>query len=357
MVQKHLNHKNECHTVSLVWHFFSKGEEKAEKKYLFFLMVIFFFITSSPVKASELNFGVEAELPVNQKDVKKTYFDLSVMANQIQTVYILLTNNTNKPVTVEPQINEAKTNNNGNVQYDKNTIKRDSQLKKIITDYVKVQRDIVIPPNDSVRLPIEIKIPKEGFEGILLGGILLQQKSSELDEVKEAKEGLGIKNNYAYVVAIQLDEKNEAIKPELGLNEVKANQKNYRNVITASLQNKTPVLINQLEVKAEIFKNKQLLYTHERKTMQMAPMSNFEFSIPLQGKELKPGKYILEMEANSLQNHWRFTKEFEIKSNEAKQLNSLDVTIKKDDTWFIVGFVLFCFLLCFILVLILKKKK
>lgn len=36
MVQKHLNHKNECHTVSLVWHFFSKGEEKAEKKIFVF---------------------------------------------------------------------------------------------------------------------------------------------------------------------------------------------------------------------------------------------------------------------------------------------------------------------------------
>lgn len=337
--------------------FSRKEKRKLKKKFLFCLFILCFFITINPVKASELNFGVQAELPENQKDSKKTYFDLSVTANQKQTVYIQLTNSTTKAVTIEPKINEAKTNNNGNVQYDQNAIKRDPQLKKIITDYVKVQREIVIPPNDSVHLPIEIKIPKEGFEGILLGGILLQQKSSELEKSKETKDGLGIKNNYAYVVAIQLDEKNEAIKPELGLNEVKANQKNYRNVITASLQNKTPVLINQLEVKAKIFKNKQLLYTHEQKTMQMAPMSNFEFAIPLQGKELKPGKYILEMEANSLQNHWRFTKEFEIKSNEAKQLNSLDVTIKKDDTWFIVGFVLFCFLLCFILVLILKKKS
>lgn len=83
-------------------------------------------MTFNSVSASELNFGVKTELPENQTDQQKSYFDLAVKSNQKQTIFIELTNTTNKAVTIEPQINEAKTNNNGNVQYDQNSIKRDA---------------------------------------------------------------------------------------------------------------------------------------------------------------------------------------------------------------------------------------
>ena len=328
-----------------------------KKKILVSLLIILSFMTFNSVAASELNFGVKTELPENQTDQQKSYFDLAVKSNQKQTIFIELTNTTNKAVTIEPQINEAKTNNNGNVQYDQNSIKRDANLKKAITDYVKVPNEIVIPSNDKVRLPIKIKVPKEGFEGILLGGILLQQKASELKQTKGTKEKLGIKNNYAYVVGLQLTEKKRIIKPELGLNDVKANQKNYRNVITANLQNKTPGLLNQLQVKAKIFKNEKLIYSHEQKGMQMAPISNFDFAIPLKGEELKPGKYTLELDAKSFENTWHFTKKFEIKSSEAKQLNSTDVTLKNNNTWLFIGIGIFVLILCILLVFIMKKKR
>ena len=346
------------HSLTGVAFFLERGK-KMKMKILFSLLMltILSFMTINSVSASQLNFGVKIELPENQKDTQKSYFDLEVKANQKQTIFIELTNTTNRDVTLEPKINEAKTNNNGNVQYDQNTIKRDVNLKKAITDYAKVQNEIVIPSKDKVRLPIEIEVPKEGFEGILLGGILLQQKDSELEHTHGTKEKAGIKNSYAYLVALKLTEKKQNIKPELRLNKVQANQKNYRNVITANLQNKTPILLNQLQVKAKIFKNEKLIYSHEQKDMQMAPISNFDFAIPLKGEALKAGKYKLELDAKSFENTWHFIKNFEIKPDEAKQLNSIDVTLKKNNNCLFIVIGIFILMLGVLSVFILKKKR
>ncbi|MGR5990596.1 DUF916 domain-containing protein [Bacillus paranthracis] len=133
----------------------------------------------SKTLAAELNFAVKPIIPENQRDKNKTYFDLRVKPGQQQTLKIVLTNDTKQAVTIEPKVNVAVTNVNGIADYSMEVKEHDKTLKLPITDVVKTVNEITVPAKGQIELPVEVKMPEEEFDGILLGGISLQEKREE----------------------------------------------------------------------------------------------------------------------------------------------------------------------------------
>ena len=310
--------------------------------------------------ASELNFAVIPQKPKNQIDMKKGYFDLKVKPNQQQELTVLLKNTTNKAVTIKPKIAATTTNNGGVVEYGPTSKKNDETLKHTITDIVTTEKKVTIKADSTYKLKLKVKVPKEVFEGSITGGLTLEEELKE-DDKKSSGSGMSINNRYSYVVGFELREDTKKIKPELKLNKVAPGQRNYRNIISANLQNIKPTYVNQLKVTAEVTKkdSETVLYQANKEKMQMAPNSNFDFPIELgQGKELKPGTYTLNMVAKSYENEWRWTKDFKITGEVAKELNEKDVTVEKSYLmYYIIGGILLFLLLGLILFFILKKWK
>ncbi|MDT1939463.1 DUF916 and DUF3324 domain-containing protein [Carnobacterium divergens] len=316
------------------------------------------FLHLTTVSASELNFAVEPLIPENQRDKTKTYFDLLVKPDSEQTIEINLRNDTENEVIVEPKVHSATTNVNGVVEYGPVETKRDSTLKHDLNEVVSVEKEVKIPAQSSVKLPLTITVPKEEFNGILAGGITLQEKETKNNDNTETK-GLSIQNQYAYVVALVLNENNTQVKPELKLNKVFPDQVNARNVINANLQNSTPNYLNQLNVVAKITQKGKTtaLYETTKKAMQMAPNSNFDFPISLAGEKLEAGEYTLELTATTKADRWHWKKNFTIKADEAKKLNAKDVTIKKDYTWLYIMIGIGLIVLSILIVILILKRK
>ncbi|MEG2503366.1 MAG: DUF916 and DUF3324 domain-containing protein [Carnobacterium sp.] len=335
------------------------------RKYNIIITLILFLsilVECKTVQASELNFAAIPTIPENQLNKEKTYFDLVMKENTSQTIEVKLRNDTDKEVIVEPSVNSATTNINGVVEYGKVKDKADSTLLYNLKDMVSVAKEVAIPAKSEVTVPLTITMPKESFKGILAGGITLQEKES--DGKKDAKngEGLAIENRYAYVIGLVLRLSEEKIAPQMTLQNVKPDQVNARNVITANLQNPTARFINKLGVKAQITRkgNSEVLFKEDKEGMQMAPNSNFNFPVALNGKKLEAGTYVFKATATSKDDKWDFEKEFTIDSKTAKELNDKDVSIESSYTWLylLVGCVLLILLLAIItLVLILRKKK
>lgn len=316
------------------------------------------FLHLTTVSASELNFAVEPLIPENQRDKTKTYFDLLVKPDSEQTIEINLRNDTENEVIVEPKVHSATTNLNGVVEYGPVETKRDSTLKHDLNEVVSVEKEVKIPAQSSVKLPLTITVPKEEFNGILAGGITLQEKETKNNDNTETK-GLSIQNQYAYVVALVLNENNTQVKPELKLNKVFPDQVNARNVINANLQNSTPNYLNQFNVVAKITQKGKTnaLYETTKKAMQMAPNSNFDFPISLAGEKLEAGEYTLELTATTKADRWHWKKNFTIKADEAKKLNAKDVTIKKDYTWLYIMIGIGLIVLSILIVILILKRK
>ena len=77
--------------------------------------------------------------------IRKTYFDLRVKPGQQQTLKVVLTNDTEQAVTIEPKVNVALTNVNGIADYSMEVKEHDKTLKLPITDVVKAPNEITVP--------------------------------------------------------------------------------------------------------------------------------------------------------------------------------------------------------------------
>ncbi|MBC1417667.1 DUF916 and DUF3324 domain-containing protein [Listeria fleischmannii] len=324
------------------------------------LGLLFLGLSFLPVKAeasSTMNFSVNAVIPDNQIDKSKTYFDLKMKPGETRNLEVILTNGQNHAITIETNANTAVTNDNGIVDYSKTNPNLDASLKIPFSEIAKMDKEITLPANGTKTVKVNITMPKEEYDGQILGGLHFTEKLNQ--ETEKNEEGVQIKNLYAYVIGVLLTENDKEVKPDMQLGEIKPSQINYRNVLKANLQNSQPIILKNLNIQARVTKkgSNKTLHETNKTDMRMAPNSNFNYGINWENQEFKAGKYTLHMTAKSNENEWKWTKDFEIKGDEAKALNNKAVELEKDYTiWYIIGAILLGLILL-ILVFLLGKRS
>ena len=222
-------------------------------------------------------------------------------------------------------------------------------------------------------------MPNERFDGVLAGGITFQEIQTEKDQTETKDQSLSIENEYTYIIALLMRQTLNEVAPNLTLHEVKPDQINARNVILANVQNDQKTYINQVVIETKITKkgHSKVLYREEKEALQIAPNTNFSFPTALNGQPLTPGEYHLTMTVLGNENEngkfsrkngnttinytnqWVFEKDFTIDGKVAKELNTTDVTIKKDNNWIyiLVASLFLLFILLCILLFVLRKKE
>ncbi|EDO1145911.1 DUF3324 domain-containing protein [Listeria innocua] len=310
------------------------------------------------------SFSVKAILPANQAS-SVTYFDLQMEPKQKQKLDVEITNQSKEQMTINCVANTAITNEMGYVDYSIPKTKPDETLKYPFVDITEVSdSEITLEPNETKIWSVNIQMPEESYDGIILGGLHFKEKTKEKTEkeTKQEKE-VQIKNEYAYVIGVKLTEKTTIVKPELALNQIKAGSRNYRNVVEINLQNTKATLVGGLAVDAKIYKqgSEKVLHEAKRTDLSMAPNSNFNYSVNWENQELKPGKYKLHLVAKNKDDKWEWTKDFTISSDEAKKANDKALGLEKDYTWlYITGGILLLLILITVTYLIGRrtaKKK
>ncbi|WP_244307529.1 DUF916 and DUF3324 domain-containing protein [Leuconostoc litchii] len=320
---------------------------------------------SELVQATEMPFTVKTIVPDNQIDKRKTFFNLQVKPSQQQIITANLTNTTSQDVTIKVNVNSAKTNANGVIEYGETNIRADKSLEYAIPDLVKYPSEVKISANSSKEVLFHITMPKKKYNGIILGGIVFQQKESR---ISPSVKGTSIQNHYAYAVALSLKESDNQVSPNLNLLKVSPGQNNARNVISAQIQNDKSILLSKVKVSAKVYAKgaKTPVYTSVTTDMQIAPNSNFKYPISLNGTEMKPGNYTLKMSVTGTAyvtpKTWYFTKNFKIKSAEASSLNKSDVDIKANTNnnnliFILVGLLLLLIVTILIIIIIRQNKK
>lgn len=265
---------------------------------------------------------VKTIIPENQIDKTKTYFDLLMSAGTEQVIQVELKNTSQKEdIVAVIQINDATTNNNGTVEYTKSE-KRDSTLKVGISDLVRTDSEVVIPANQTKTLFIQITMPTEKLDGVILGGIVIsEEKQRALNEKKST--GTTVINKFAYTIGLLLTENEKEAEVKLKLTTVTIGKVNYRKFIKANIQNTQPVIIKDMMIEAKIYlkEGKEIFFTQTSENINMAPNSNFDYLISMEKNEFPAGNYILEVKAKNSEKEWTMQKEFTIVEKENKKLN------------------------------------
>lgn len=297
------------------------------RKILLILVITVLSMSYVPATVSADTFGgysVQAVIPENQVDKKKTYFDLRMEPSGKQTIQIVVSNGSKKPITAKVSVHNATTGRNGLILYTPSDNK-DVSLKTPITDITKVVTpEVTIPPSSKKNVDIEINMPKEKFDGCLLGGIYITADEVGTDGSVNTSQAVQIENNYAHTIGLKITENDTNVSPELHLRAITPGLINYRPMVTVNLQNSRAAIIKGMNIKAQVYKkgSDTVLKTMEMTSVDMAPNSNFDAGIDWEDKALEAGSYRLKMKAQHAEKIWEWDEEFTIDAKGADDVNS-----------------------------------
>lgn len=325
------------------------------------IAVFSFFFGGKNVSAENLNFTVSANQADNQIDKKTTYFDLLVKPNEGQDLTIKIQNSDTSAQKFRVSINRAGTNRNGVIDYSTHGVKPDKSLNNDIESLVPAPTTVTVPANSTKEYTFHLNVPAKEFPGVILGGVRVQKISGN---DSKANKGVAIKNQFAYVIGLQLHSNEDYVAPKMKLLNVKAKQYNARNYVTANLQNTEPTIMHSLNINAKVNTKgtKDKVMTIKKNDMSMAPNSNFDFPISANGKALKAGKYTLVLDATAEKGryHWHFVKDFVITDKTASKLNKSAVDTKQGPNyfvWIVLAIIVVIILLAIIIYLNQKNQK
>ncbi|BBM16337.1 DUF916 and DUF3324 domain-containing protein [Enterococcus mundtii] len=337
-------------------------KNKIQQAGLILLMVFVSLLAPMHVGAEEgtLNFYVTPEFSDNQKAGNERYFHLTLAPDAIEKLTLKLQNANAEAKKIKITPHTAYTNVMGVVEYGQDAEKADPTLKYSLDELIEQPEIIELAGNETKTVTLDLKMPKEAFEGFLAGGLRIEEVKEDTTEETSDGEGVAIQNEFAYIIGVVVSNKQDAVQPDLDLLDVFADQLNYRNVISANLQNFTPTFVNRLEVEATVQKvgEEEILYQASQEQMQMAPNSNFNFPISLEGDRFRSGEYLLKLKATSGEEEWQWERTFTIDADEARALNQQDVTIDTGINWWMIGSIMLLVLLLGInLYLFFHKRK
>jgi hypothetical protein len=317
--------------------------------------------------ASGAGFTMQAVIPENQRtDV--TFFDLLVQPNHEQQLTIVVKNLEEHPISVVVSPNDAFTNDNGVIEYTKR-IAGDEYIHSSALRFsdVVVDEEIEkeIPALEETNFHFTIKMPEESYEGMVLGGFhATRTDEQEIDgETTEVSQGMSIQNRFALVIGARLQEEEQlSIEPEVELTRAGATLENGFGRMYANLHLNKPTAITQMNVEARVYKDGELRYENSAENQQMAPLSNYNFQIPVSGDGIVPGDYVMRLSANTEQHQWEFEKEFTVTVDDADEVNhqSLlgdELRQREQMSYLMMGLIALVVLLTGIIIWILVKRK
>lgn len=122
-------------------------------------LIVGCFFFSHSVYADTMAYSVKANIPENQIDKSKTYFDLKMTPGQKQDVSLTISNSSKEKATIIITPNIALTNQNGVIDYNQEKAKQDSSLKVPITDIISDKQKVTLEPQETKDVVFTLQMP------------------------------------------------------------------------------------------------------------------------------------------------------------------------------------------------------
>jgi hypothetical protein len=289
-----------------------------------FLIVLITF-TFSSINAAAIGggFAVTPFYPENQVPETIGFFDLHVTPAMNQTITISITNTISQEVTVSTTTFTPTTNINGIIDYGA----PGTPDETLSIDFAKIavpERELTtLTPGETKKLSIDISIPDEGFDGILLG-VIHTIKSITDEELAKAEETGGIISRYTFAIPVRLQITFDEIEPELLLGEISTRLVNYRAAVVVEIRNPLPRITRYVTARADVFKQgeRRPTLTKENLEIEFAPNSVFPLALVDEAAiGFSEGKYTVAVTLEHDGRIWEFSEDFEIHATEAHLIN------------------------------------
>lgn len=328
-------------------------------------------LTATSVFADSPSFSYQAILPENQINKNLTYFDLRVSPGMEQTIQVEVMNNEDKPILAQVEVNTAATAQNGVLLYTA-PVEPDESMQIAVADIATVREaEKRIEPNETVLFDIDIKMPDQEVDGILLGGVVLTAVyAEEVQPDSSATESpMAIENRVRYVSGLKITMNDNPVEPDFKFVKAEAGLTNYRPSVQVAIQNPVPMVAKGINMNIDIAKkgSAEVLYNTNYPDVDMAPQSSGIFDVFLGDDKVEPGTYTAHVTMDWEGKNWTWDEEFVIEGESAQQINQESLVDPKQETaqglpiwvYIIVGVaaVLVIVLIVVLIVVISNKKK
>lgn len=333
-----------------------------DKGYLWIILLFFISLSLPIVSAADADFGLKVSpvISENQQDTNRQGFNLLMENDSVATYQIDIDNTTSSEKNIEIAVMNSSTMPAGQIDLtnSKPRLIKDSGVK--LTDVTELnQKDLVLPAKSSKQIQFTIKTPKDGLDGILLGSIYFLDKNKNEPE-KKNKEGMAIHNQVGYATEVMVATSTKQKKANITLDSVTPTAYSGQPALEIPLGNEEGHIIPDLAVTTKIRKAgaKSLLVEDKKTENKVAPKSIFPHQVVISKEKIKPGRYIADISATSEYGTWKWEKEFEVTSKEAKDINSQMIQEEKAPwLYYAIGGAIFLLLLVFILLVKIRKMK
>jgi len=246
--------------------------------------------------------SVKPILPENQKAGVHGYFNLLVNSGDKQTIYMQITNNKEENIVVTFAPANAYTRPEGGIFYDAEIDSPETNLLDkffALSNYISIDKEVIIKPNETVNIPIEVTVP-DMKSGSILGGVLISEKTPASEDVKEEtkKDEATFKviTKTVFAIAIQLDLPDMPAPAfsfgKTGFNPVGPN-------VFIEMRNDAPMIQRQISGVYKVTKKDgQELFAGKFEPIIMAPKTQINFPMHWDSAALEPGEYTLSITAN-----------------------------------------------------------
>lgn len=303
------------------------------------------------------DFTVRANIPDNQIDKSKTYFDLLMESGQSQTLSVDVINSGTEEIIVDVALRAASTNRNGLIEYQVE-VDPDETLKVPFDTIANTIDQVKVAPGSTQKVDVTVTMPDDQFDGVILGGIIFTKR-----ENNGTASGVSINNQFSYVIGVKLSETDKEILPDFRIKSIEPTLINYRKAISVNIHNSVPLIIKGANVTANIYRKNETapLFSINKNGIDMAPNSIFPLPVEWGGENMDPGEYRLKLKLTYEGKIWEWDQDFTIDSEKVSEINkdALDKPIKVNwwTTWWWIPVLIIVVLLLLWFAFMLGRKR
>lgn len=311
----------------------------------------------------DIGFYVSAVIPDNQIDKGVTYFDLKVSPSHQQTLQVEVTNKNDTKLTVDVSTISASTNRNGIIDYITPDIKDETLLYPFAEIATAVDDNVTIPANSTKIIKVDITMPKNVYDGVILGGIVITKPHDSPDSsIAADSTSTSIGSNYSYVVGVKLTETDTEILPNFELLTIEPGIVEAGAAIEYSLRNTEASIVKNLDINLTITNlDNDSQYLALESAVDMAPNSVFPLTVYPDQVVFEEGEYLSNLVLTLEDKIWEFEKTFSIKASEANKINNsltrITTAANSSASYSIFIILLIIIILILLILLFFKRRK
>lgn len=308
------------------------------------MIIVFSGKTVDAATSSTVNYSVSPIVADNQIDKSIGYYDLKVTPGQKETIKFKINNNDAVDHTYKISVNRAETDQNGVIDYNTHGKKAEKELQYDIEKLVSYPKEVTVSADSSKEVSIQLTAPKGNFSGQLLGGIFVHE-NGQVQNTGKLPKGVTIKNEYNYVLGLQLQQSTNEVKPDLRLTRAFETNNNGQVSVAAELDNDVPTLERDVSVSARVTprNSNKVLLSSSKKKMSIAPNTTFDYPTdvnttigPSKNKRLKPGTYTMYLNVKANNGNWNLKRNFTVTNKQMAKINKTTPN-RSQDIWIILG--------------------